>query len=66
MISRDTLYIEWLSVNIYGVNRVNSLVDMALIVLIARNILVVWPGFKRLRTLIGTAAVIRRTVPGLL
>jgi hypothetical protein len=66
MISRDTLYIEWLSVNIYGVNRVNSLVDMALIVLIARNILVVRLGFKRLRALIGTASVIRRTVPGLL
>jgi len=38
MISRDTLYIEWLSVNIYGSNRVNSLIDMALIVLITRNI----------------------------
>jgi len=66
MISRDTLYIEWLSVNIYGVNRINSLIDMALIVLIARNILVVRLGFKRLRKLIGTAAVIRRTVPELL
>lgn len=66
MISRDTLYIEWLSVNIYGVNRVNSLIDMALIVLIARPILVVRLGFKRLRALIGTAAVTRRTVPGLL
>jgi hypothetical protein len=65
MISRDTLYIEWLSVNIYGVNHVNSLIDMALIVLITRNILVVRLGFKRLRALIGTAAVIRRTVPGL-
>jgi hypothetical protein len=63
MISRDTLYIEWLSVNIYGVNRINSLIDMALIVLIARNILVVRLAFKRLKELIGTAAVIRRTVP---
>ena len=32
MISRDTLYIEWLSVNIYGVNRVNPLINMAFIV----------------------------------
>jgi hypothetical protein len=40
MISRDTLYTERLSVNIYGVNSVNSLIDMVSIVLITRNILV--------------------------
>ena len=66
MISRNTLYIEWLSVNIYGVNRVNSLIDMASIVLITRNIFFVQPGFKRLRALPGTVAVNRQTVPGLL
>ena len=32
MISRDTLYIEWLSVNIYGVYRVNPLIKLVFIV----------------------------------
>ena len=65
IISRDTLYIERLSVNIYGVNRVYPLIDMASIVLITRNILLSG-GFKRMRVLTGTVAVTRRTVPGLL
>jgi len=59
MIGWDTLYIEWLSVNNYGIYRVNPLIELLSVVLITRNVYCCPAGFKRVRMLTGIVAVIR-------